>query len=47
MKGSREIHGIFGAAISRANVLMNLGYRVTFYGDMQDGESCWVIEFCK
>lgn len=43
----RETYYLQISAIQRAASLMNSGYRINFYGDMQDGQRCWVIEFSK
>lgn len=43
----RETYYLQSAAIQRAAALMGTGYRVNFYGDMQDGQRCWVVEFSK
>ena len=43
----RETYYLQSAAIQRATILMDAGYRVNFYGDMQDGSRCWVVEFSK
>lgn len=43
----RETYYLQSAAIQRASSLMGARHRVNFYGDMQDGQRCWVIEFSK
>lgn len=43
----RETYYLQSAAIQRVSSLMNSGYRINFFGDTQDGNHCWVIEFSK